>query len=77
VFAQDSGAGGVLGWIGDVLNAQAGKEIFHAFSISGTPKILEGAPGVSRTADVLSEGGVASFNYLASAYEGNIKAVNK
>ena len=77
VLAQDSGAGGVLGRIGDVLNAQAGKEIFHAYSISGTPKILEGAPGVSRTADVLSGGGVASFNYLASAYESNIEALNK
>ena len=77
VLAQDSGAGGVLGRIGDVLNAQAGKAVFSAYSISGTPKILEGAPGASRSADVLSGWGVVSFNYLASAHESTIEALNK
>ena len=66
ILAQDTGAGCVLGRIGDVLNAQAGKEVFHAYSIAGTPRILEGGPGVPRTADVLSEGGIVSLNYLAS-----------
>ena len=33
VFAQDSSAGGVLGRIGDMVNAQEGKEIFDAYSI--------------------------------------------
>ena len=52
VFMEaDAGAGGVLGRIGDMLNDQAGEEVFAAYSISGTPKILEGAPGVSRPAD--------------------------
>lgn len=77
VFAQDNAAGGVLGRMGDVLNAQAAKEVFTAFSIRGSPKILEGAPGVSRSADVLSEGGVVSFNYLASPHETHIEALNK
>ena len=77
VLAQDSGAGGVLGRIGDVLNTRAGKEVFHAYSILGNAKILEGAPGVSRAADVLSGYGVVSLNYLASEQEGIIEALNK
>lgn len=77
VFAQDSGAGGVLGRIGDVLNARAGKEVFHAYSIQGNAKALEGAPGVSRKPDVLSGDGVVSLNALASPQEGNIEALNK
>jgi cullin-associated NEDD8-dissociated protein 1 len=77
VFAQDSSAGGVLGRIGDVINAQEGSEIFDAYSISGTPKILEGAPGVSKPADVLSGYGVASFNDITSLFEGNIELLSK
>lgn len=72
VFAQDGSAGGVLGRIGDAINQQEGEEIYKAYSISGTPKILEGAPGLSRPADVLTGSGVASFNTLASSYEGTI-----
>lgn len=77
VFAQDASAGGVLGRIGDALNTQSGKEIFHGYSISGTPKILEGAPGVSRPSDILSAWGVSSFNYLVEPYETNIEALSK
>ncbi len=77
VFAQDSSAGGVLGRIGDALNIQSGKEIFHGYSISGTPKIFEGAPGVSRPADILSGWGVSTFNYLVEPYEANIEALSK
>lgn len=76
VFAQDASAGGVLGRIGDALNTQSGKEIFHGYSISGTPKILEGSPGVSRPADILSGWGVSSFNYLVEPYESNIEALS-
>ena len=46
VFAQDSSAGGVLGHIGDAINEQEGQEVFDAYSISGTPKILEGKTSV-------------------------------
>ena len=78
VFSQDSTVGGVLGRIGDSLNQQAGEEIFDAYSISGTPKILEGAPGVSRVPDVLSGYGVSSFNYLVTpTYEDNIEALSQ
>lgn len=77
VFAQDASAGGVLGRIGDALNKQSGKEIFHGYSISGTPKILEGAPGVSRSADILSGWGVSTFNYLVTPYENNIEQLSK
>ena len=77
VFAQDSSAGGVLGRIGDAINEQEGSEVFDAYSISGTPKVLEGAPGVSKPADVLSGWGVASFNDQASPYEDNIEALSK
>ena len=82
VFAQDSTAGGVLGRIGDALNAQEGQDIFDAYSISGTPKILEGAPGVSKTADVLTGNGVASFTDIVSGwwgqqYEDNIEALSQ
>lgn len=79
VFAQDSNAGGVLGRLGDVLNEQEGNEIFAAYSISGTPKILEGAPGVNRPADVLSGYGETWFNYLIYdfGYEMNIEALNE
>jgi uncharacterized protein (DUF1501 family) len=77
VFAQDSSAGGVLGRIGDALNLQEGKEIFDAYSISGTSKILEGAPGVSKAADVLSGVGVSSFSNEAASYEDNIEALSK
>jgi cullin-associated NEDD8-dissociated protein 1 len=76
VFAQDASAGGVLGRIGDALNAQEGKEIFDAYSISGTPKVLEGAPGVSKAADVLSGWGVSSFSNEAEEYEDNIEALS-
>jgi uncharacterized protein (DUF1501 family) len=76
VFAQDASAGGVLGRIGDALNAQEGKDIFDAYSISGTPKVLEGAPGVSKAADVLSGWGVASFSNEAESYEDNIEALS-
>jgi uncharacterized protein (DUF1501 family) len=65
VYAQDSRTGGVLGRIGDAINAQeselvlaANAEIFDAYSISGTPKILKGALGISRVAHVLSSNGV-------------------
>ncbi|KAL7539351.1 hypothetical protein ACHAXR_009213, partial [Thalassiosira sp. AJA248-18] len=64
VFAQDSSAGGVLGRIGDAINDQEGEEVFSAYSISGTPKVLEGAPGVSRPADVLTGLGVSKFGNL-------------
>jgi cullin-associated NEDD8-dissociated protein 1 len=77
VATGDSKAGGVLGRIGDALNSQAGKEIFDAYSISGTPKVLEGAPGVSRPADVLTEVGVATFTQTASEIETNIQEMNK
>jgi cullin-associated NEDD8-dissociated protein 1 len=77
VFAQDSSAGGVLGRIGDVLNQQEGAEIFDAYSISGTPKILQGAPGVSKPADVLSSWGVASFNWVSKPFQDNIEALSK
>jgi uncharacterized protein (DUF1501 family) len=46
-------------------------------SISGTPKVLEGAPGVSKAADVLSGLGVTSFNSEAGSYEDNIEALSK
>lgn len=75
--ALDPTDGGVLGRIGDALNAQADKEVFDAYSISGTPKILDGAPGVSRPADVLTEVGVKRFTMSASAFEGNMKELNK
>ena len=77
VFAQDGSAGGVLGRIGDAINAQEGEEIFDGYSISGSPKILEGAPGVSRPADVLSGYGVASFNSLVWPYESNVEALSQ
>lgn len=77
VFAQDSSAGGVLGRIGDAINGQEGLELFDAYSISGTPKILEGAPGVSKPADVLSGYGVASFNDVTSLFEDNIESLSK
>jgi len=78
VFSQDSTVGGVLGRLGDVLNEQAQEDIFDAYSISGTPKILEGAPGVRRVADVLSGNGVSSFNYLITPeYEQNIEALSE
>lgn len=77
VFAQDGSAGGVLGRIGDAINAQEGEEIFSGYSISGTPKILEGAPGVSRQADVLSGYGVASFNPTVWPFESNVEALSQ
>jgi len=82
VFAQDSTAGGVLGRIGDVLNAQASEaagedvEIYDGYSISGTPKILEGEAGVSRAADVLSGSGVAGLYYPAGDHEAQIRDLN-
>lgn len=77
VFAQDSSAGGVLGRIGDALNLQEGKEVFNSYSISGTPKILEGAPGLSKAADVLSGWGVSSFNDVSEPYEDSIETLSK
>jgi len=82
VHAQDSTAGGVLGRIGDILNAQESEalgenvEIFDAYSISGTPKILEGAPGVSKEADVLSGSGVSGLFPVARAHEAEIRQLN-
>ena len=46
-------------------------------SIAGTPKVLDGAPGVSRPADVLTEVGVATFTQSALSFESNIKKLNK
>jgi len=77
VFAQDGSAGGVLGRIGDAINAQEGEEIFNGYSIYGTPKILEGAPGVSKPSDVLSGYGVASFNSLVWPYETNVESLSQ
>jgi len=82
VFAQDATAGGVLGRIGDAINAQEsatqGKlvEIFDAYSISGTPVILDGAPGVSRVADVLTGYGVSGLVPSASGIETEIRSLN-
>lgn len=76
VFA-DSSAGGVLGRMGDALNSQEAEDVFSAYSISGTPKVLEGAPGVSKPADVLSGSGVASFNAGVSPYESQIEDMTK
>lgn len=75
--ALDPTDGGVLGRIGDALNAQADKEVFDAYSIAGTPKVLDGAPGVSRPADVLTEVGVATFTQSALSFESNMKKLNK
>lgn len=82
VFAQDSTAGGVLGRIGDAINAQESAvkgeivEIFDAYSISGTPKVLEGAPGVSRVADVLTGSGASGFVPAARRIETQIRDLN-
>jgi cullin-associated NEDD8-dissociated protein 1 len=67
----------VLGRIGDALNFQAGKEVFDAYSIAGTPKLLDGAPGVSRPADVLTEVGIRTFTPSAFEFESNMQAMNK
>jgi len=77
VLAQDSSAGGVLGRIGDAINAQEGSDVFDAYSISGTPKILEGAPSISKPADVLSGSGVADFNQKAGRFEDNIESLSQ
>ena len=75
--SPDPSDGGVLGRIGDALNKQADEEVFSAYSISGTPKVLEGAPGVSRPADVLTEVGIRTFTASASQFENNMKELNK
>ncbi|KAL7541734.1 hypothetical protein ACHAXR_011178 [Thalassiosira sp. AJA248-18] len=72
---QYNSAGGVLGRIGDVINAQEGEEVFNAYSTVATPKILEGAPGVSRPADILDER--ARLSNISSAYEDNIVALSQ
>lgn len=78
VFPQDGKAGGVLGRIGDAINAQEEENMkFNAYSISGTPKILDGAPGVTRPVDVLSGLGVASLNSVADRYKSNIEALTQ
>ena len=41
VFSQDATAGGVLGRIGDVLNAQESQDVFDGYSIDGTPKVRQ------------------------------------
>lgn len=51
--------------------------MFDAYSIAGTPKLLDGAPGVSRPADVLTEVGVATFTMSALTFENNMKEMNK
>jgi len=77
VFAQDASAGGVLGRIGDSINNREGSDVFDAYSISGTPKVLEGAPSVSKPADVLSGSGVADFIPKAGTFEANIEALSE
>jgi len=75
--STDPTDGGVLGRIGDALNLQSDKEVFDAYSIAGTPKVLDGAPGVSRPADVLTEVGISTFVPSALEFESNMKALNK
>uniref|UniRef100_A0A7S4S6P4 DUF1501 domain-containing protein n=1 Tax=Ditylum brightwellii TaxID=49249 RepID=A0A7S4S6P4_9STRA len=77
VSTGDATAGGILGRIGDAINMQAGEEVFDAYSVFGTPLALEGAPGVSRPADVLTEVGVSSFTPTPSMFEHNIVEMNK
>ena len=80
--AQNARAHGVLGRLGDALNAQAREdnndvsEAFSAYSISGSPKALEGAPGVSRVADVLSSKGITGLSIVSRKIESAIKAVH-
>jgi len=80
--AQNSRAHGVLGRLGDALNAQAQEEmdgvgeVFAAYSILGSPKALEGAPGVSRVADVLSSRGITGLSVVSRQIERVLKAMH-
>ena len=80
--AQNPRAHGVLGRLGDALNLQAKEEtgdtseIFAAYSILGSPKALEGAPGVSRVADVLSSEGLSGLSVVSQRMERYIKAMH-
>jgi len=76
VHAQNAAANGVLGRIGDILNAQANAEIFNAYSMTGTPPLLKGTPGVSRPADVLTANGLSGLGTAASEIEGDIRALH-
>lgn len=77
VHAQNPRASGVLGRIGDALNFQAEDEkVFSAYSTRGSPKIMEGAPGVSQAADVLSSNGVSGLSFLSSKMEEGIRSLN-
>ena len=73
--AQNPRANGILGRIGDALNLQASEqdgkdiEVFSAYSVSGSPKAMEGAPGVSRVADVLSSSGIAGLSVVSKKLE--------
>mmetsp|Transcript_19805 Transcript_19805/g.42663 ORF Transcript_19805/g.42663 Transcript_19805/m.42663 type:complete len:503 (+) Transcript_19805:2-1510(+) len=69
VVPQDKTANGVLGRLGDWINLQESAEIFDAYSISGSPAVLEGAPGMSRPADVLSGSGVAGLTPVGERVE--------
>ena len=80
--AQNPRAHGVLGRLGDALNLQAKEEtgdtseIFASYSILGRPKALEGAPGVSRVADVLSSRGISGLSVVSRKIERYIKAMH-
>ena len=78
LHAQNPHANGILGRIGDTLNLQASLEkgqnveIFSAYSTFGSPKAMEGVPGVSRAADVLSGRGIVDLLDVAKKMEDNI-----
>jgi len=74
VHAQDLAANGVLGRIGDALDAQGGSaRAVDAFSLSGAePKVLEGSPGLRRAADVLSSEGVPGLVESAADVEAEL-----
>lgn len=84
VAGLNSTANGVLGRLGDALNAQncelyPGKycDVFDGYSISGTPTVLEGAPGVSRVADVLTSAGLTALAATFTPIKGPILNLTK